>query len=410
MVVKLNFKPTVWQQEVINEVSDSHGSGKRFVVVSGRQRGKTAMIIVILIMMSLKKKGISILIEPTIAQSMRVFEQIKDALEGTRLLKKANGSSLIIILCNGSEIWFRSTAQRDGLRGMTCSNILVLDEAAYMTDDMIQIILPVVNVHKCPVLMASTPLFASGYFYEMFCEGINGNPTVKTFEWYLDKYDMSDFITDEQYKFYERTYSKQQFQAEILGKFVKDKSFVFGDFTKCIREPEDKKVKFMGIDWGTGQNGDSTVVTMMNTNNEVIKIWETNNLAPTEQLKMIALLINQHNELDTVLVESNSIGTVYYDSLMSLVDDNKKALIEKFNTSNESKREIIENLIKAFSKNEIGIIDDDKLKIQLEHYQIEKTKTGYTYNAPKGMHDDYVMSLAICYHAGNNNILGGFWV
>lgn len=410
MKVQFNWMPTEWQKEVIDEVKDSHGSGKRFVVVSGRQRGKTAMIIILLIMMSLKKKGISILVEPTIAQSMRVFEEIRDALEGTRLLKKANGSSLIITLINGSEIWFRSTAQRDGLRGMTCSNLLVLDETAYMPDDMIQIILPVVNVNRCPVLMTSTPLFASGYFYEMYCEGKNGNPTVQTFEWLLDKYDMSRFITPEQYNFYKRTYSKQQFQAEILGEFVKDKSFVFGDFTKCIREPEDKAVKFMGVDWATGNGNDSTVVTMMNANKEVVKIWSTNNLAPTEQLKMIALLVNQHNDLETVLVESNSIGTVYYDSLVNLVDENKRHLIEKFNTSNDSKREIIENLIQAFNKEEIGIIDDEQLKLQLEHYQIEKTKTGYTYNAPKSMHDDYCMSLAICYHAASNTALGGFWV
>lgn len=410
MNVKLNFKPTPWQQEVIDEVKDSHGTGKRFVVVSGRQRGKTAMIIVLLIMMSLKKKGTSILIEPTIGQSMRVFEQIKDALEGTRLLKKANGSSLIITLINGSEIWFRSTAQRDGLRGMTCSNILVLDETAYMADDIIQIILPVVNVNKAPILMTSTPLFASGYFYDMYVEGKNGNPTVQTFEWYLDKYDMSQFITPEQYRFYERTYSKQQFQAEILGKFVKDKSFVFGDFTKCIREPEDRVIKYMGIDWATGNGGDSTVVTMMNTNKEVVKIWETSNLPPTEQLNMISMLINQHNDLDSVLVESNSIGTVYYDSLINLVNADKRSLIEKFNTTNDSKREIIEKLIEAFNKNDIGIIDDEKLKIQLEHYQIEKTKTGYTYNAIKSYHDDYVMSLAICYKAAEGAIYGNFWV
>lgn len=410
MKVQFNWTPKQWQNEVIEAVKDSLGTGKRFVVVSGRQRGKTAMIIILLIMMSLKQKGVSVLVEPTIAQSMRVFEEIKDALEGTRLLKKANGSSLIITLINGSEIWFRSTAQRDGLRGMTCSNILVLDEVAFMPDEMIQIVLPIVNVKKCPVLMCSTPMFASGYFYEMFGEGLSGNPTVQTFEWYLDKYDMSEFITDEQFNFYKRTYSKQQFQAEILGKFVKDKSFVFGDFTKCIKSPYNKDVECIGVDWGTGQNGDSTVVTMMNGNKEVVKIWETNNLPPTEQLKMIAMLINQENNLKTVLVELNSIGQVYYDSLVNLVDVNKRALIEGFQTTNDSKREIIENLIQAFNKDEIGIIDDENLKRQLEHYQIEKTKTGYTYNAPRGFHDDYVMSLAICYHAANNTNMGGFWV
>ena len=410
MQIKLNLKPTIWQQEVIDAVKPSLNSGKTFVVVSGRQRGKTRMITALLLIMALQKKSVSMLVEPTISQSMRIFEELKDSLEGTKLLKKANGSSLIITLINGSEIWFKSSAQKDGLRGGTVSGILIIDEAAFVPDDIMQIILPTVNVHKAPVLMCSTPLFASGYFYQMTCEGLSKNPNVDLFEWSLDKYDMSQFITPEQYKFYERTYSKQQFQAEILGQFIKDKSFVFGDYKSCIINPEDKIIKYMGIDWATGNGGDSTVVTMMNANKEVVKIWSTNNLPPTEQLKMIAMLINQNNELAQVLVEMNSIGTVYYDSLLSLVDVNKRGLIEGFQTTNDSKREIIENLIKAFADKDVKIIDDDQLDIQLQHYMIEKTKTGYTYNAPKSMHDDYVMSLAICYHAANNSNMGGFWV
>ena len=410
MQIKLNLKPTIWQQEVIDAIKPSLNNGKTYVVVSGRQRGKTRMITAILLMMALQKKSVSMLIEPTIAQSQRIFDELKDSLKGTAVLKKANGMSLIITLCNGSEIHFKSSAQKDGLRGATVSGILVLDEAAFIPDDIVQVILPMVNVHRAPVLMCSTPLFANGYFYQMYCEGLSKNPSVELFEWSLDKYDMSMFITEDQYNFYKRTYSQQQFQTEILGKFITDKSFVFGDFTKCIRTPNNKTVEYIGIDWGTGQSGDSTVVTMMNSEKEIVKIWETNSLAPTEQLKMIALLINQEKMLKGVLVEMNSIGTVYYDSLMNLVDEDKKMLIDGFQTTNDSKRTIIENLITAFNKGDIGIIEDDNLKTQLEHYQIEKTKTGYTYNAPRGMHDDYVMSLAIAYHAACNNAAGGFWI
>lgn len=410
MKIKLNFSPTVWQQEVIDRVKPSLNSGKTFVVVSGRQRGKTRMITALLLVMALQKKSVSMLVEPTIAQSMRIFEELKDSLEGTRLLKKANGSSLIITLINGSEIWFKSSAQKDGLRGGTVSGILVIDEAAFVPDEIMQVILPMVNVHKAPVLMCSTPLFASGYFYQMTCEGLGKNPNVELFEWSLDKYDMSMFITPEQYRFYERTYSKQQFQAEILGQFIKDKSFIFGDYTSCILEPEDRVIKYMGIDWATGSGGDSTVVTMMNASKEVVKIWSTNNLPPTEQLKMIAMLINQNNDLENVLVEMNSIGTVYYDSLLNLVDVDKRGLIDGFQTTNDSKRTIIENLIKAFAEKTIGIINDEQLDIQLQHYMIEKTKNGYTYNAARGLHDDYVMSLAICYKAAEGASYGNFWV
>lgn len=408
MNVQLNLKPTEWQNEVITKMRGSLNSGRTCVVVSGRQRGKTRMITALLLMLALQKKSTSMLIEPTIGQSARVFDEIKDALTGTKIMKRYNGTSLIITLCNGSEIWFRSTAQRDGLRGATVSGVLVLDEAAFMSDEIIQVILPMANVHKAPVLMCSTPLFASGYFYQMYCEGKSGNPMVDVFEWSLDKYDMTRFITPEQYAFYERTYSAQQFQCEILGKFITDKSFVFGDFTKCIKIPTDRVPKYMGIDWATGSGGDSTVVTVMNENKDVISIWASNNLQPTDQIKAIARMINQSPTLKTVMVEMNSIGAVYYDALMNNIE--RKDILEGFQTTNDTKRTIIENLITDFAEQTIGIIDDEQLIIQIEHYMIEKTKTGYTYNAPKGMHDDYVMSLAICNHAASDNNIGGFFV
>ena len=45
----------------------------------------------------------------------------------------------------------------------------------------------------------------------------------------------------------------------------------------------------------------------------------------------------------------------------------------------------------------IGIIEDKELIKELQHYAMEKTTKGYTYNGANGVNDDYVMSLALCY-------------
>ena len=47
---------------------------------------------------------------------------------------------------NGSSILFRSGEQMDSLRGFSVSGLLVLDEAAYLKDEVFEIIKPTTDV------------------------------------------------------------------------------------------------------------------------------------------------------------------------------------------------------------------------------------------------------------------------
>ena len=195
---------------------------------------------------------------------------------------------------------------------------------------------------------------------------------------------------------YRQSYTPQRFKTEILGEFIKDESFVFGNFKDCITEPDDMVPVYAGIDFATGNGNDSTVVTFLNKDRQIVKIWGTNKMQPAEQIDNIANLINSMPTLKKVKAEVNSLGEVYYSTIEAKLKN--KSIFEKFSTTNESKRRIIENIILAFQNHEIGINDDSNLINQLSYFQIKKTKTGYTYeNDNASTHDDYVMSLAIAY-------------
>ena len=386
-------KLTPWQQDVYKDVTDQYGSRKRFVVKSGRQRGKSFLLCILTMEYAIKRKCICVVIEPTANQCRRVHRQITDALEKTGMIKSSNASTLEIFLKNGSEIDFKSAESRDGIRGTTCTGLCVIDECAYISDDIIEIILPIINVKKCPLMLISSPAFASGYFYEQYH---SDNAVVSRYDWALDKYDMSEYISPEMIEDYRQSYTPQRFKTEILGEFIKDESFVFGNFKECIMEPDDLVPVYAGIDFATGNGNDSTVVTFLNKSKQVIKIWGTNQMQPAEQIETIANLINSMPTLKKVKAEVNSLGEVYYSTIESKLKN--KNIFEKFNTTNESKRRIIENLILAFQNHEIGILDDVNQINQLSYFQIKKTKTGYTYeNDNASTHDDYVMSLAIAY-------------
>jgi len=406
-------KLEIWQQEAYEQIANQKGSGKIFTIKSGRQRGKNFLINTLLLSYSLMYPGgISILIEPTIAQCGRVYNQIKASLEQWRLLKSWNGTSLTLTFSNNAQIIFKSAEQKDALRGLTCSNILIFDEAAFIPDDIIEILLPLTNVNKCPVLYTSTPLFADGYFYKMYMRGLDKRTNATSFDWNLNDYDMSKYLPQEQLDFYKQNYSELKFKTEILGEFVTDGGGVFNNYKNCIGEPSTKDVFSIGVDWATGAGRDATVATLMNHEGEVVKMIEIINKTPTAQVKELAKIINRAGGCKKVMVEMNSIGSIYYDMLLNLLND--KTILVGFNTTNASKRRIIEQLAAAFQSNEITIPDTPNLNKQLASFVIKKTKSGgYTYeNFTDSIHDDYVMSLAICYEAyltgGSSNVAFGF--
>ena len=406
--MQINFpKLTDWQQETYDWLGDPFKSGKIAVIKSPRQRGKTAFCSVELITMALKHAGTaSYVFEPTLNLARKVFQSIEKSLVQTGMLTIDNSQLLELGLSNGSTISFRSTEQSS--RGLTCTGLLVLDECAYLDEDVIFDLLPLVNVHKAPILIASTPFIREGYYYSMFQLGLTDtNKSVRTFDWC--KYPVDErFLSPEQDKLYKESMSPQKYRTEILGEFLDGGGLLFSNFDNCIiGNDEAFDVLHLGIDFASGKGGDYTVLTALNSRGRMVLLERTNNLSPMEQVDWLAGIIGSlgsRARISTIQAEVNSLGVVYIDALRQKVSYD----IVEFSTSNESKRRIITQLQLAFEQEKIGILDNPVLLGEIRRYEMEinpKTKT-VTYNG-KGGHDDTVMALAIAYD-GYLNPSGGF--
>lgn len=382
-----------WQKVVYEDVHIARRSGNIFVVKSKRQVGKSCLAALLLIEYALKEKCISVVVEPTQAQSRRLFKQISDMMQPTGLLKSANSQLLTMEFSNGSEILFKSAEQRDALRGFTVSGLLVIDEGAFIPDPIYEILYPTCDANNAPILVISTPLFCSGEFYNLYTRGMNGDKHTKSYNW--SEYDTSKYLSKEKLEHYRETISSLKFKSEYLGEFISEGSYIFGDINGCIysKRAADVKPIYAGIDWGAGNGGDFTVLMLMDRNGVITDIEAFNDLGPVEQIERIAAIINSKPSIKTVCVEMNSIGTIYYDMLKKAIKTN----IRKFITTNDSKRDIIEQLITAFQTQKVGIPYDEELILELQHYTMEKTTKGYTYNGADGVHDDYVMALALAF-------------
>lgn len=380
------------QRAVYDAVINDNGAGGNYVVKSKRQCGKSFIASLILIYFSLNKRDtVSMLIEPTLNQSRRMFKDITKMLDGSNIITNANQSLLSIDFINGSEIIFKSAEQYDAIRGYSVSGILIIDEGAFIRDDVYEILFPTRDAHNSPMLVISTPLFCDGYFYRLYK---SSNSTV--FDWC--DYDTSMFLSDEKLEQYRNTLSDLKFRSEYLGLFITDGGYVFKNISNCVLSDSivTGEPVVAGIDWAVGNDGDDTVLSLLDANANAVEFVRLNNMSPVEQISTIVNKLNTIPSLKKVVVEQNSIGNVYLDMLKHKYS--RHSIITKFNTTNESKRRIIEQLATAFQNENIHIPNDRELINQLQHYAVEKNKTGYTYNG-QGAHDDYVISLAMAYDA-----------
>lgn len=412
------YKPYKWQKAIHCAITKegAKGCGKIFIVKAKRQIGKSYIIINELLRFAINYYGtISAVVSPTLNQSRKIYTDILNATEATGILKRKNDSLLELLFINGSKILFKSAEQKDNLRGFTISGILCIDEAAYITDEVFNILTPTTDVHSAPILIVSTPRFKEGFFYRLYekatiTDRFRVDKSVFGFD--LCQYDTSILLSPEKLEFYRQNMPKNQFRTEYLGEFLDDDSMVFMGFKDCLltQMPKDYKELYIGIDWGTGQGQDYTAMSVLNERGEQVYVNYFNNKSINEQIRFISEYIRKNKKMIRGIVcESNSIGTPMISNLRTEIQDVR---IDGFVTSNKSKNDLVTNLQIAFEKNKIWLQNDDKQLKELSYYSMEyNPKTGnVSYNAPLGLNDDTCIALMLSWYCLNEKNKRGNYV
>lgn len=403
MTIKLpsltNYQLDAWNY-LEDENKNIFGTGKVCVIKSVRQSGKSFLAQMLLIRFAFSRKCVSAIYEPSLAQARVQYKAIVDYFKGSDLIKNANATLLEIEFVNGSTIYFKSTEQSS--RGYTITGILILDEAAYLNEEEIYAILPLVNANNAPILIVSTPFICDGYYYQMYMKGIDSpTDTLKSFDWSKEP-EKDRFLTAERKEFYKQTMSRSKYITEVLGEFLGDDGMLFRNIEGCTSdEPISLGQRlWLGVDWGTGSENDYTELIGVNEDGKVSVLHSTNNLSPMEQITWLANIINDLSnkaQIAKLTCEQNSIGKVYIDALQRKI----KPRITEFITTNKSKQDIVTTLQLALENGDIVIPREQDLLNQLRGYEAQinpRTKV-ISYNGKSGVHDDKVMALMMAYHS-----------
>ena len=187
------------------------------------------------------------------------------------------------------------------------------------------------------------------------------------------------------------------FEQEYLAKVIDHAGAVFTNIGQCLGSeelsvPQPGHVYIFGLDWG--KTTDFTCVPIVDVGERrLVHLARFNGMdypAQLENIRQLCTLWEPRN----IVAEANAMGEPLCDQL---IQDGLP--LQKFYTTNTTKREIIEALQVGFEQGHIQIFAHDVLMRELEEYTATITAMGnIRYSAPPGGHDDCVMSLALAWN------------
>jgi len=381
------FKPYEFQKGIIDDILNKEDMF--YTLVCGRQIGKTLLLINMLLYYSINKPRTTLLwVSPYYSMAVKVLSQILDAIEFTPITKEANKSEKIITLINGSRIYFRSAEKPETIRGLSIDYCFI-DEAQDVSDDAFnKSILPTLSAKGKKCLIAGTPK-SKNWFYLYFQRGDD-----KNYNSYTAPSTISPYISEEFIKEQKESLPPSIFNQEFLAQWQEGDGEVFSNIDEVCNLGNWNGTKdrtLGGLDIGTKQ--DYSVLTIMDTSGRVIYMWRERGLEYSAIVDKVVYLCKQYRT--ELYVEANSIGDAVYEMIKK-----KYKSVKPFITTNTTKENIIRRLISDISDMSLELPSVslfEPLYKELHAFQYKYLPSGkISYGAMSGMHDDCVMSLAIC--------------
>ena len=379
-------RPHSGQKSIVSE------SARFNVVNCGRRFGKTIMGEDRLVHPALKGYPVA-WFAPSYKLQLEPWRDLVNILKPVTTRK--NATERRIELMTGGVVEFWSLDDKDAARGRKYARI-VIDEAAMVKDlgeAWNAALRPTLADYQGDAWLLSTPK-GHNFFKRAYDWG--QDPLREEWRSWTRPTSDNPFIKPEEVEAMATTMPERLYKQEILAEFIEDGGLVFRRVREAATATKRDKPRsghsyVFGVDWGKLQ--DFTVITVIDetTKEEVFKD-RFNQIDYTIQLTRLKALAKRFNPRK-IIAEKNSMGEPLVEQLF------RSGLpVEAFQTTNDSKQAAIDALALGFEKGEIKILPDEVAISELQAYEIERLPSGrFRYNAPEGMHDDCVMSMALAW-------------
>jgi len=156
----LGLEPDPWQAEVLRSPS------KRILLNCSRQSGKSTVTSILAMWTATYHPGsLTLCLSPTLRQSSELFHNVSRFYGIDPAIPSKSESALKLELENGSRI-VSLPGQEQTIRGYAGVDLLIVDEAARVKDDLYYSVRPMLAVSNGRLIALSTPWGNRGWFYE----------------------------------------------------------------------------------------------------------------------------------------------------------------------------------------------------------------------------------------------------
>lgn len=371
---------------------------KTKVLACGRRWGKTVLGGV-LSSVVLGQHGKVAWVAPTYKNARPLWRWLMNAfadeIRATNV--RANKQDLTLETKFGGYLGLYSGDNIDSLRG-DFFNLVVGDEAARLTEYAVyDVIMPTLADFDGDLLLISTPKGKNWFFREWSLGQQMNDDVVKSWTAPTSDNPMPSIRRAAELartRVPELTYL-QEWEAQFI-----DAGMVFRNIDACTRifgkqEPDREKGSYIiGVDWG--KHEDFTVFIVFDVRNKaVVAVERSNRVDYTIQVERLAALRNWWSA-ETLVVESTTQSDAIIEMLYA-----RDLPVVPIRMDQATKIRLIEQLQIAFQFETISIPDDPILKGELIAYEAERLPSGkLRYGAPRGLHDDTVMALALAWDYG----------
>lgn len=278
-------------------------------------------------------------------------------------------------------------------------DFVIIDEAARIREETFSdVLLPTLADRNGRMIAISTPQ-GRNWFWRQFMAGMIPNDTNKSFSAPSSANPMESI--QRACKLAESSVSDRTYRQEWLAEFIDDGAGVFRGIRDCIRpynpNPEPGKQYVMGVDWG--RTNDSTVFTVICVeDSQLVYIDRMSDTAYHLQLDRLRRLSDIWKPY-VIIAEANSMGGPLVEALQRM-----ELPVRSFMMTAITKQPLIDSLVLALERQDLGIINDATLLLELQAFESQRLPSGVLrFSAPPGMHDDCVISLSLAWSAAKRS-------
>lgn len=324
-------------------------------------------------------------VAPVYPQAEIAYARLKEGIP--RELRHPNDSDLTILLPNDHKIWFKSGEKPDNLYGSDVG-AAVIDEASRLREEAWHAVRSTVTYTRGPIRIIGNVKGRKNWFYKLARRAEAGEQGYHHSKITANDAIKAGILDAEEVENAKRDLPERVFRELYMAEPSDDggNPFGLGHIERCLAPLSTRPAIGHGID--LAKSVDWTVAIGLDHAMNV-SVFDRFQSPWTETIARIHQVCGKRR----ALVDSTGVGDPVLESLQK---GGRLAQFEGYKFTSESKQKLMEGLAVAIQGNKIHF-PDGPIRMELENFEYEYTRTGVRYSAPEGMHDDCVVALALAW-------------